>query len=52
MEQTDMKQIELANILGVGRSAVSMIMSGDRPITAEHARALGKRFCVDPGLFL
>jgi plasmid maintenance system antidote protein VapI len=47
-----MTQSELGKLLGIGPSAVSMIFSGSRPITADHARRLGKRFCVDPGLFL
>jgi HTH-type transcriptional regulator/antitoxin HigA len=48
----EMKQAELAKLLGVGPSAVSMILSGQRPITADHARALGRRFAVQAGLFL
>jgi plasmid maintenance system antidote protein VapI len=47
-----MTQAELARLLGVGPSAASMILSGDRPITADHARKLAKQFSVDPGLFL
>jgi len=52
MEQNQMRQAELASLLGIGPSAVSMILSGSRPITAEHARRLGGRFNVDAGLFL
>jgi antitoxin component HigA of HigAB toxin-antitoxin module len=52
MEQTSMKQTEIAKLLGVGTSAVSMILSGDRPITADHARTLGQRFHVEPGIFI
>ena len=48
----EMKQADLAKLLRVGPSAVSMILSGQRPITADHARALGRRFAVQPGLFL
>ena len=33
-------------------SAVSMLLNGERPITAEHARRMGKRFGVNPGAFL
>jgi len=29
-----------------------MLLRGDRNITAEHARALGKHFKLDPGAFL
>jgi HTH-type transcriptional regulator/antitoxin HigA len=52
MEQHQLKQSELCEILGVGASAISMILKGDRPITADHARALGKRFSIDPGVFI
>jgi len=48
----EMKQADLAKLLGIGRSAVSMILSGQRPITADHARVLGRRFAVEAGLFL
>ncbi len=47
-----MKQVDLARLLGVGASAASMILSGDRPITASHARALGKHFGISPAAFL
>ena len=52
MEGHGMKQLELAKTLGIGASAASMILRGQRPITAEHARRLGKRFGIDPGVFL
>jgi hypothetical protein len=29
-----------------------MLLRGDRNITAEHARTLGKHFKLDPGAFL
>lgn len=51
-ETHEMKQADLARLLGVGAGAVSMILSGTRPITAEHARTLGKRFGINPGAFL
>jgi antitoxin component HigA of HigAB toxin-antitoxin module len=52
MSGRGMKQAELARLLGVGSSAVSMILSGVRPITADHARALAHEFAVSPGVFL
>lgn len=52
MDANDVSNTELAKVLGVGRPAVSMILAGDRPITADHARALAKRFAVDAGLFI
>jgi antitoxin component HigA of HigAB toxin-antitoxin module len=29
-----------------------MILRGERSITAEHARAIGARFGLSPGLFI
>jgi HTH-type transcriptional regulator/antitoxin HigA len=52
MAEHHMKQADLAQILGIGASAVSMILSGDRLITASHAKKLAARFGVDAGLFL
>jgi antitoxin component HigA of HigAB toxin-antitoxin module len=52
IEANEMKQADLAKVLGIGPSAASMILAGTRPITADHARKLGKRFAVDAGLFL
>ena len=52
VEENGIRQAELADLLGVGSSAVSMILSGDRPITADHARKLAKRFKLSPGAFL
>jgi len=52
MGQNGVKQVDLAKLLGIGRSAVSMLLAGSRPITADHARRLADRFCVDAGLFL
>ena len=34
------------------RSHVNEALNGKRKISAEHARKLGKLFCVSPGLFL
>lgn len=52
VEENGIKQNELAELLGIGQGAVSMILSGDRPLTAEHARRLGKRFGLSPGTFI
>jgi HTH-type transcriptional regulator/antitoxin HigA len=52
MNQNNLKQSDLAKLLQIGASAVSMILRGQRPITADHARRLGQRFKVDCGLFL
>lgn len=52
MRQHDMTQTQLADVLGVGASSVSMILSGTRSMTIQHARALAKRFAVGPELFI
>ena len=52
MEEHDLRQVDIAKILGVGHSAVSQIIKGTKPITADHARKLGKQFNLNPGSFL
>jgi HTH-type transcriptional regulator/antitoxin HigA len=52
VEEHGLTQGELAAVLGTGQSLISMILSGDRPITIEHAKRLGARFRADPAVFL
>jgi HTH-type transcriptional regulator / antitoxin HigA len=52
MEERGMNQSTLAGKLGVSAPTISLILSNERPITADHARKLGKIFSVDPGLFI
>ncbi|HZK81837.1 MAG TPA: helix-turn-helix domain-containing protein [Humisphaera sp.] len=52
MQAHDMNHADLAKLLKVGASAVSMILSGDRPITADHARNLARHFGISPAAFL
>ena len=52
IEQHDMKQLTLAKRLGISAPAVSLILSGARAITVDHARALGKIFSTEWTLFL
>ncbi|MGA2585089.1 MAG: helix-turn-helix domain-containing protein [Tepidisphaeraceae bacterium] len=47
-----MRQTELARLLKISASAASMILAGDRPITASHARNLGKYFSLSPAAFI
>ena len=51
-ESNGMTGADLGRLLDIGASAASMILSGRRPITADHARKLGKRFAVNPGIFI
>jgi HTH-type transcriptional regulator / antitoxin HigA len=43
---------ELALVLGVGKSAVSMVLSGKRDLSKGAIRKLARRFKVDAGYFL
>jgi HTH-type transcriptional regulator / antitoxin HigA len=52
MEEHELTQAALGEMLGTSQSLVSMILSGARPITVEHANRLGERFRVDASLFL
>jgi HTH-type transcriptional regulator / antitoxin HigA len=52
MEDRGMKQSTLAAKLNISAPAMSLILSDKRPITAQHARNLGKIFSVDPGVFI
>ncbi len=52
MEAHGMNQADLAVLLNVAASAVSMILAGDRPIIADHARNLAKYFRISPAAFL
>ena len=47
-----LSQLDLAKLLKIGPSAVSMILSASRPITADHARNLAKYFNISPAAFL
>ena len=43
---------DLSRLLGGSRQLGPMILRGERSITAEHARALGKHFCLPAGAFI
>jgi HTH-type transcriptional regulator/antitoxin HigA len=47
-----MTAADLAGILHVSRSLASLVLRGKRSITADHARALGEWFKLEPGYFL
>ncbi|MGB7158861.1 MAG: helix-turn-helix domain-containing protein [Tepidisphaeraceae bacterium] len=52
MDENDMKSADLAELLEVGASAVSMILSGKREISKANAKRLAERFKADVSLFL
>jgi antitoxin component HigA of HigAB toxin-antitoxin module len=52
MQARQMKQADLAKLLKISVSAVSVILSGYRPITADHARNLARHFAISPAAFI
>lgn len=52
IEDNGLSGADLSRILGGSRLLGPMILRGERQITADHARALGAHFKIDPGLFL
>ena len=51
-DEHGMSGADLARLLGVTRRAGAMLLSGERAITAEHARALGVHFGLPAGAFI
>ena len=51
MEQNGLKQKDLIGTLG-GKSTVSEILNGKRPLNLQHIRTLADRFHVVPGTFV
>jgi antitoxin component HigA of HigAB toxin-antitoxin module len=50
--ENDLTGADISRILGSSRLLGPMILRGERNITAEHARAFGERFHMNPGAFL
>lgn len=50
MEANNLRQKDLAEIFG-SESMVSMILSGTRPLNAEHIQRLSRRFRISPAAF-
>ncbi len=51
MDQNGLKQKDLAEVLG-GKSTVSELLHGKRPLNLNHIRLLSKRFNVRPATFV
>lgn len=51
MDQNDLKQKDLVGLLG-GKSAVSDILNGKRPLNLKHIRNLSEKFNVKPATFV
>ena len=52
LEEHSMSGADLSRLLGSSRQLGPMILRGDRSITADHARKLGKHFCLPAGTFV
>lgn len=52
LEQNDLKQSDLAKLLGVTSSRAGELLSGVRDLTKTHVSILSKRFKVNAALFL
>ncbi len=52
LEENDLNASDLSRILGTDRTLGSKILRGERSLTVPHMKKLGRRFSVDPGLFL
>jgi antitoxin component HigA of HigAB toxin-antitoxin module len=52
VEENETSTRELGQILGVDHSVAARILKGERAITVEHAKSLGRRFKLDPRAFL
>jgi antitoxin component HigA of HigAB toxin-antitoxin module len=52
MDDHAMSGADLSRLLGASRTLGPMILRGERSLTAQHARILGKHFQLDPGVFV
>jgi HTH-type transcriptional regulator / antitoxin HigA len=51
MAEHEMSQKQLAHLLGIGESAASMILAGDRELTKSHINRLSRHFGVGVAAF-
>jgi HTH-type transcriptional regulator/antitoxin HigA len=52
LDEHGLNAAELSRILGAHRTLGPMILRGERAITAEHARTLGRHFGLRAGVFV
>jgi hypothetical protein len=50
MEANDLKPADMLDIFGT-KSTVSMVLSGDRPLSKTHIKRLCERFHIPPDVF-
>ena len=52
LEQHDLSAADLSRILGSDRSLGPKLLRGERRLTLDHIRTLGRRFNVEPGTLI
>jgi HTH-type transcriptional regulator/antitoxin HigA len=52
LEENGLNASDLSRILGADRTLGAKILRGERALTVDHMKKLGRRFAVDPGIFL
>jgi HTH-type transcriptional regulator/antitoxin HigA len=52
LEENDLNASDLSRLLGTDRTMGAKILRGERALTVEHMKKLGRRFAVDPGMFV
>jgi HTH-type transcriptional regulator/antitoxin HigA len=51
MDANNLRQKDLAEVLGRPESTVSALLSGERPLTRQHIEKFSERFHVSPAVF-
>jgi len=52
LKENDLNPTGLSRILGADRTLGGKILRGERSLTVDHMKKLGRRFAVDPGIFV
>ena len=52
VKEANLPQAELARLLGVSQTLVSLLLSGKRELTVAHIRKLSERFHINPRYFM
>ncbi|GAA3999086.1 hypothetical protein GCM10022631_07420 [Deinococcus rubellus] len=52
MDERDLRQVQLAEVLGITQGNVSRLLSGQTPFSVDAVRRLAGYFRVSPAVFL
>ena len=52
LEENGLNASDLSRVLEVDRTLGAKILRGERSLTIEHMKKLGRRFAVEPGIFV